>query len=162
MSTDELLAALDKMVLEVEDLRSGTALLATHSSPQFVLEALLDCRQRLDRVEELFRRCLRIRGHLRRVAAISAASCADAWDKAAADSRTAGARDEYSSAKERAAVANLAVLDLRRTERLDSGALSRAEEVVEVVRVAHRGLADFRQDLLAVLRAQQFESTLDR
>lgn len=147
---------------EVETLRAGCVLPGPHTSPQDVLNCLLDVRQRLDRTEELYRLTLMLRNAVHRSWTTHRHAVEDAWDTAATESRKGAVRDEYSSAKERQAMTNLAVLDLRRSERELGDAARVADEHVETIRLMHRGLADIRQDVLAILRAQQFESTLDR
>lgn len=153
---------LDDILDEVVRLRMEITLPSVEASGTTLLESLLDTRRRLDRIEELYANTLRIRAHLAAVHTAVRIETEDAWDTAAVNHRQHGLRDEYSSAKERTAAANLHVLDLRRVERTADKRLRAADAAVEFVRARLRGCEGVRQDLLAILRNRQFESTLDR
>lgn len=163
MSVEESLEKLAaRWTAEALDLRMGARLPATDASTGILLEALLDVRSRLDRVEEILANALGLRSMAARKHTAIRSAVEDAWDAAAVRGRSAGVRDEYSSAKERAAAANLEVLDLRRLERVADSQFRRCDEAVELVRLRLRGLQEVRQDILAVVRIRQFESTLER
>lgn len=164
MSDDEssLAEFLARAAAESLTLRMGAQLPAAGAPAGQLLAALLDVRSRLDRLEELLITTLGARGLAARRHTAVRSEVDDAWDQAAVRNRSAGVRDEYSSAKERAAVTNLEVLDLRRIERSADNQLRRCDETVEAVRLRLRGLQELRQDLLAVIRINQFESTLER
>jgi hypothetical protein len=127
-----------------------------------MLDALLDVRRSLDRMEELLATALHLRGIFARKHTVLRIQVDDAWDEVAVRQRRAAARDEFSSAKERTAATNLEVLDARRLERTADLHLRLCDEAVESVRLRHRGLSDVRADLLAIVRIRQFESSLDR
>lgn len=160
--THELGAVLESYTAETVQLRMDAHLPGAHATTQTLLDALLDVRQRLDRVEELLGNVLRLRATCTRKHTAVRIQVDDAWDDAAVRQRASSVRDEYSSAKERTAATNLEVLDLRRLERTADSDARLCDEAVEFIRLRHRGLADVRQDVLAIIKARQFESTLDR
>lgn len=160
--SDGLGDLLDNYRTEVIELRMGAVLPGAYASTQDLLDSLLDVRQRVDRVEEIFGNVLRLRASSARKHAAVRIQVDDAWDEAAVRQRSSSVRDEYSSAKERTAATNLEVLDLRRLERTADGDTRRCDEAVEFVRLRYRGLTDVRQDLLTIIKARQFESSLDR
>jgi len=164
VSGADLGAALDALVTEALRLRHDGKLPTAPAAPVAVLDALLDVRARLDRLEELLTQALRVRAGAHEAAALATATAEDAWDSEISRLRNAKVRpgDEYSTARERHAQANLGTLELRRAARQAEDASRRCERAVEVIRVAHRGLDGVRGDLLAWLRATAFESNLDR
>lgn len=158
----ELSPALAQLVAEAAQLRLAATLPGAHASGDELLGSLLDVRAKLDRMEELLGNVLRVRAHALARHTVARIRADDAWDEAAVKQRSAAVRDEYSSAKERAAATNLEVLDLRRTERAADADARACDEAVEQIRLRYRGLADVRQDIHTIVRARQFESTLDR
>lgn len=162
--SDDLRTAIEGYVREALDLRFAGELPKPGLDGALLTGLLLDVRQRLDRVEELLARALRIRGHARRQADHVSAVAEDALDGAIVRARTAPAirGDEYSSAKERLAHANLQVLDERRAARAAAELAHHCDEAVDLLRLTQRGLESTRHDHLALLRALQFESTMDR
>lgn len=149
---------------EVMAHRFGFKMPPLHASPTEVHESLLDVRNRLDRVEQKLGEVIRIKGVAGRYLAAATARVEDAWDEVVTEARKkpVARGDEYSSAKERHAEANLAVFDKRRAQRAAQDLYSKAEEKTDLIRLAHRGLADTRHELLTILRAVQFESSMDR
>lgn len=164
MSDDEssLRSLLGKHIDESLRLRMGAQLPRPDASAGELLEALLDVRRRMDRVEELLATALHLRGMAARKATALRVQAEDAWDEAAVRQRAAAVRDEYSSAKERTAATNLEILDLRRLERGADVHARLCDDAVEAIRLRLRGLGDVRQDVLAVLRTRQWETSLDR
>jgi hypothetical protein len=162
--SDEVRAALAAYMETALELRFGVALPVSQSAPSEISECLLDVRTRLDRVEAMYTGAIRIKARAHRAAAHAKATFDDAWDTAAVDRRTAPVRrgDEYATAKERHAEANLATLDLRHSSRAADELAHHCDEAVDVLRLAHRGLDGVRQDILTMLRAAQFESHLER
>lgn len=158
----ELPEVLDEFADECVQLRMGAALPEVDSATGDVFAALLDVRRRMDRVEELLSTVLKLRAMAARKHTALRISADDAWDDAAVRQRQQTVRDEYSSAKERTAATNLAVLDMRRLERTSRVDLELCDGVVEQIRLRFRGLADLRQDLHSIIKLRQFESTLDR
>lgn len=152
------------MINEVLTLRTTVQWPSLEAGPSELLHFLLDIRKRQDRVEEIFSSVVRLRSRAQRVSSIADAVVEDAWDKAAVKRRGAGVQrgDEFSSARERHAEANLDVLDLRHAARQAAQQAQLADEAVDVIRLAHRGLDGVRQDVLTVLRALQFETHLER
>lgn len=164
MSDDnlELRSVLSRHNDECIRLRMGAVLPRPDASTGELLDALLDVRRRLDRMEELLVTVLQLRGLAARTHTALRIQADDAWDEVAVRQRQAAVRDEYSSAKERAAAANLDVLDLRRAERAGERTLRLCDEAVESIRTRYRGASDVRQDILAVVRIRQFESAMER
>lgn len=156
--------SLDVYVNEALDLRFGYELPDVHGSPKETLDALHEIRARLDRVEYLYGRVMRIRARTKRYADACRASADEAWDSELQSARSRADRrgDEFVSAKERYAVANLATLDAQREARSAAALASVADEAHDLMRLTYRGLTDLRQELLAVLRGYQLESNLER
>ncbi len=139
------------------------------ADPAEILATLQDVRRRLDRGEELYANSMRIKNRVERDKALTQAVADDAWDAAINTARTdrrtvavLNTRDEFSSAKERTAEANLATVEHRRKARIAADAYTAVTGHVDVLRTLHRGLDNVRHDLLATLRTLAFESTLDR
>lgn len=151
-------------VAEALDLRFGGKLPTSGATVPDMLEALLDVRQRLDRVEEILTRIIRLRARLRRNATIATASVDESWDRAVQNIRTAPVSrgGDLSGPRERYAEANLIVLDERRSARAVEELAGHADEAHDVVRLVHRGLDGVRHDHLTILRAVQVETSLDR
>lgn len=130
----------------------------------YILDTLLAVRVRVDRVEELLGRAMIARGAVGRATAHQSAVVADAYDTALTRQRKAPVSldGDYMAAKERYAMAHLETLELRQEERRLKEMLDYATEVTDLIKINYRGLTDLRQDLLTMLRAAQFETTLDR
>jgi hypothetical protein len=140
----------------------GAQLPVSATASQELLACLLDVRQRLDRMEELLASALQLRSLSAKQHTAARIIADDAWDQAATVARQSAVRDEYSSAKERTAATNLEVLDLRRAERRTDQLARDCVDAVTFLRLRYDGLAGIRQELLALIRARQFETTLDR
>ncbi len=127
-------------------------------------EALTDIRRRMDRVQELFAKVMQLRASAHRNAIAAKALADDAWDSAAMKRRAAPVQrgEEFYSAREREAEANLASLAQIRAMREAAELHHRCDEAYEVIRLHHRGLERVRADILATLRSVQFESHLER
>jgi hypothetical protein len=158
----KLQAVLGDLVNEAISLRMGAQLPRIDASAGELLEALLDVRRRMDRVESILSTVLQLRGVAARKHTALDIQVGDAWDEAAVQQRQHAVRDEFSSAKERAAATNLQVLDLRRLERAVKQQLVLCEEALESIRLRYRGLEGLRHDVLSVLRTRQWETSLDR
>ncbi len=161
----EIPAVLDEYLSEAQDLRTSLPPMPdTQAAPAEVHDYLLDVRRRLDRMEHLLATAVRVRGRVRRAAANATHQADDDWDEAILKVRAAPVRrhDEYSSAKERSAEANLATMTARRAARAAADLASTCDEAAEVLRLLHNGLDNVRRDTLTVLRLVQFESHLER
>lgn len=160
----ENLSVVETYTDEARALRAVDPMPDTQAPPHEVHAYLLDVRRRLDRVEQILAVTTRARAAVKRVAVDTAAAAEDAWDTAILKVRNNPVRrgDEYSSARERAAEANLECLSARRAARRATESLSHAEELLDVVRLLHKGLDGVRQDTLTTLRLVQFESHLER
>lgn len=160
---EELERVLGEYVSEASELRFAAGSLALGSNVEEMMASLIAARQRLDRVEELLVRVLRVRDRARRGSVAAEAEANDQWDQALhqLNSRPRGLRGEYEGPRERYADANLAVLDFKRQARDAASLVSLAEEGYEALRIMHRGLDGLRQDLVTILRAQQFVNHLE-
>jgi hypothetical protein len=155
---------LDGYLREAIELRMLAELPALSSSMVDIQGALLDARQRQDRVEELMRNAMRIKARAQRSATAATLTADEAWDQAAVSNRTAPVQrgEEYMSGKERHAHANLAVLDLRRAARAAQELAHICEEAVDVLRTVYWGVSGVRDDIRELLRTTAFESHLER
>lgn len=135
--------------------------------PHELMGVLREVRGRVDRVEAILATCVRIRGRAARAAEAATAAAQDAWDSASLQTRTRQPgrpqqNTDFIAPRERYADANLMILNERRAEREAREVLSVAEESLEVVRIAHRGLDGLRRDLDALLQAQRVERSIER
>lgn len=158
--TDGMLLLLD----EALQLRHGVQVEGAVGDQHQILDTLMAVRVRVDRVEELLNRAMITRGVIARASSHAKASTAEAWDRAVIKQRKGPVSldSDYLGARERYAMANLETLELRREEQKLGESQSLADQIVEQIRITYRGLTDLRQDLLTMLRAAQFETTLDR
>lgn len=157
-------AALEGYIREAIGLRMLAEVPPVAPDPAELQRHLLDARGRQDRVEELLRNALRIRARAQRANHAATAQADDAFDEAIHRQRCAPVQSggEFTSARERAAEANLATMDLRRTARTTAELTHVCEEAVEVIRSAYWGLSGVREDLRVLLRSTAFESHLER
>jgi hypothetical protein len=160
----EVVATLERFMEETSLLRTMTEVPSVAATVGEVQSYLLDVRRRQDRVEELLRTAIRIRARAHRVATRLDATANDAWDSAAVRARTAVVQpgDGFSSARERAAEANLTILDQRVTARHAAELAHVCDEAVEFLRIAFRGLDGLRYDITQLLRTYLLESHLER
>lgn len=158
--------SLEELVAEAVELRfGGSGLPEGQVTPAVAQEVLLDTRKRLDRVEEILVRVIRLRGSARRRASAEQDQVDDAWAKSIqqiANSPQRRSGYDYSGAKERYAEADLNVLDLRIKQRKASNVADQTQTAYDVVKTCHRGLDTLRTDCTAFLRSLQFESHLER
>lgn len=163
-TTIDVRAVCEGIIEEALELRFGVKLPVHPAAPAAVLEVLLEVRARLDRVDELLAKSLRMAGAIQDSQALATAQHDEAWDREVTASRNAPVRqgDEYSSARERHAAANLAVLELRRKQRATEDVVRICERTVSLVRLVNRGLEGVRQDLRVWLDGLRYESHLDR
>ncbi len=149
---------------EARTLREVGPLPGVAASPVDVVGFLVDVRARQDRVEELLVQAIRLRAAAQRAAAQLSAQADDAWDTAVRRVRSAPVQSggEYSSARERHAEANLAILDQRHAARTATDIAHRCDEIADLIRLTHRGLDTTRADAHALLRTLAFESHLER
>lgn len=153
---------LEDFVGEAQQLRQLPELPGGYATPGQLMEYLLDVRRRQDRIEELLRIAIRAKAIAERRHTAAQADADEAWDKAAMERRNIPVQMEYVSAKERAAAVNLDTLAQRRQARQLANLVHECAEVVDILRLTHRGIDSVRQDVLTILRALQFESHLER
>lgn len=158
--------AVENMVTEARQLRAPSDLPSLESGPGVVWEHLVAIRTRLDRIEELLSRTIRVRTKVRAQAKTAAAEVEDAW---AAQVGRSPSRKQASfggpgdqAPRERYADADLAVLEQRRAQRQVQGLADQVEDAVEVIRMTHRGLDSMRMDLHTMMRSFSVGSSLER
>lgn len=132
------------------------------SAPQDYAEFLLQVRAVQDRVEELVGSSLSLRHMSRRWAIDHEAGADDAWAARSAQDRRSGAAREFTSARERAADTDLAVLPQLQRARAAAKFRDEMEEIHGRLQVIYRGLDATRQDLGNFLRAQSWEKAMER
>ncbi len=159
-----VIEGMNEILGEILTLRHGIAIESCVRDQGRILDTLLQVRVRVDRVEELFGRLLTARGQISRAAQHKRSEVSDAFDTALTRQRKSPVSldADFLGAKERYAMANLEVLEARHKLRDLDEIASTADTIVEVARLNYRGLTDLRHDLLTMLRAAQFETTLDR
>lgn len=133
------------------------------SSPKTIIDSLLDCRMRLDRLEEILAVATRAKGRAWRGHHEAARLAREAWDTTSAASRRGPSRrSEYTGAKEHYADNNLATLDEQRTAYQAERLSDYATECHTVIKTVYHGLDNYRADHLVIIRALSFESHLER
>lgn len=165
MTLDELdlpLSQMEKQVFvwveEALAIRAQSGSCVVPSDPVSGLDALVQVRASLDRLEEILSRATRARGRVLRATTHAKALADDRWDEIAKNTR----HQEFTATREKYADINLETLEERRTARAAEHLLSAVNEAYEIIRLAHRGLEGVRQDYLAMLRTLSFESHLER
>jgi hypothetical protein len=157
-----LQSLLEEHIKEAVKLRMGVQLPNDFAAVGALMETLLDVRARLDRLEEVLGSALRWKAAMYQTATACKVEFEDAWDTAASANRSAAARDEYSSARERAATVNLATLDVHKASRQADLNAKMCDDAVDYIRLRYNGLSALRHDLIALIKAQQFETSLER
>lgn len=162
-SARNLVDTLGPYVVESFELRA-VGLPEGNPGPQELMESLRLIRTRVDRLEAILATAVRIRGRAGRAHEAARAVATDAWNTASRATRTGQQRQntDFIAPRERYADADLATLEERREERNAREVLSVAEESLEVIRIAHRGLDGLRRDLDALLQAQRVERSVER
>lgn len=153
-------AMLDKLRDEAIELRF-TVPAGKLDHPDGLMAALSDVRARIDRVDEILADVLDKRNVIRRIAEAAKLEATDAYDEAMVNSRR-NSDEQYLSAAERQAMASQATIELQLKARQRADLRGRFEDALELIRHAHRGLTDYRQELLTRSRLLVFESHLDR
>ncbi len=159
--SEQLKQALDSWTSEALQLRFAGPALKPGYGPSDVLDSLLELRQRLDRVEELVFKAVQLRGRVKLSTDVAVATAQDAMDRVVQAARDRG--EQYVTAAEKVAEANLATRDQRLDAREAIALSGRCDDAVEMLRLVYKGLEANRQDHLAILRTlQAFESGQDR
>lgn len=159
--TQEILASLMK---EAVTLRFEESIPPSGAGPQEVLESLLACRRRADRLEGLYLRTLNIRGQLSRIAYLDKVEAEEEWATSLVKIKNSPAYrgENFSGPRERYAEADLETLEYKRKSHKSSELLEIANEAVDIIRTALRGLNDTRQDHNSWIRSLHFQSTLEQ
>ncbi len=155
---------LTDLVKEALELRFQSSLPSATATPQAVVDSLLDCRIRADRLEGIYIQVVQIRARAARMAAAAKAEADDAWATSIMDmkSRASRNRDQFEGPRERYAEADLASMDFKRKARKAEEVLGLADESSDVIRTAYRGLNEVIQDHRTWLRSLQFQTTLEK
>jgi hypothetical protein len=155
---------LQDYLVEALDLRFTFTIPPPGAGPEVVMNSLIETRQRLDRVEELLVRTLRIRARARRAATAATASADDHWNRAVRRVATSSVRQgpEFQGPRERYAEADLSTLEHRHEARLAEALAGHCDETYDAIRTMHRGLDGLRQDHVTILRSQQFATHLEQ
>lgn len=133
------------------------------SSAKTIIASLLNCRARLDRLEEILTVATRARGRAHRAAQEARRVADEAWDLVSSAARTGPSRrSEYTGAKEHYADNNLATLNEQRSARIAERLADYATECHNVIKTVYHGLDNYRADHLVIIRALSFESHLER
>ena len=133
------------------------------AGPQEVLESLLSCRLRADRIEGIYLRVLNIRGSLFRRNEVSKAEADDQWAAAIVKLKNSSVQrgDSFSGPRERYAEADLETLSFKREARKAAELLDLAEEALNIIRTVLKGINDTRQDHISWIRSLNFQSNLE-
>lgn len=155
---------LQDYLVEVLELRFTFTIPPPGAASDEIVRSLSDTRQRLDRVEELLVRTMRIRARARRAATAATASADDQWNRAVRKVATSSARQgpEFQGPRERYAEADLAILEQRHQARLAEALAAHCDETFDAIRTMYRGLDGLRQDHVTMLRSQQFATHLEQ
>ncbi len=128
---------------------------------QAVYAMLIRVRQRTDRVDYLLARVTQIRGRARRSRENARFEAEFAYNSATSTNERNRTR-EFVTKEERHAQAALASLVEKREAFLADRLVSHADEAYDVVNQVYRQFGDIRNDLRAMFKALQFESSLER
>lgn len=155
---------LKTLVDEALTLRFSAEVSLDYSSPKTLIDSLLACRARLDRLEELLAVATRAKGRATRAAQEARRVADEAWDTHSVSARSGPVtrRQEYVGAKENYADNNLATLNEQRNARIAERLADYTAECYQVIRTVYHGLDNFRSDHLAIIRSMSFESHLER
>lgn len=156
----DVLTTVQEWVKQALELRYSRTLPAVEEGLQGSLHALLDCRQALDRVEELLSKAQRLRAELSRQENAARTLYDDAWDQRSRE--TAKTAREYVSAKERHADISLDVMALAISARQKATLLSHVDEAESVIRLTHRGLDGLRMDIHRMMGAYSHQSYVEQ
>lgn len=164
LSESDIIDTLSGLMREAVSLRFDAELPSSSAGPLEVLESLLECRKRADRVENLYVRALTIRGSISRRSALDSAEADEQWAEAIVRFKNSSVSrgDSFSGPRERYAEADLATLEHKRKARKSAELLNLADETVDVIRTTLTGLNNTRQDHISWIRSIQFVSALEQ
>lgn len=154
-------------VRQVRKLRDVGSLPAVEHGPGAVLGMLQLVRERLDEVETVLSQVSAFRTGARALSREADAAVEDLWAEKVGQAPAARSRPSFNHSfdeapRERYAKADVAVLGERRKARRRTRVLEAANDAVEQVRLAHRGLDGVRTDLYMLLRAMGIEGRYER
>jgi hypothetical protein len=143
--------------------RAAAQLPPQHAAADRFAEALLTVRACQDRIESLLGEMESLRHQARRWAWDHEAAAEDAFDAQVQLQRRAGRQgDDFRTGRERQAEINLLILPQLQTARGARRFSDEVDEIMERMRLLHRGLDGTRQDLGAYLRWLQWEKAMER
>jgi hypothetical protein len=132
---------------------------AKGATPGEVVESLQAIRPWLDELETLVVALRRYRSVSERALATAKSAAEDRWDQAA---RGKGGSVRDAGPRERYAHFNLESFEERRTQREAEALHSETTAAFDAVQAMFRGAESIRHDLHVLIRAAQFESSLER
>lgn len=152
----------NEVIDEVTELRFVPSKVGPHSQPIAVMEELWDVRGRLDRVEELLLETYRLKEKFKRSHAMAKSVLEQKWDESFKEvqKNPRSITGEYSSARERAVEVNLMVFGYVKAEKVQEALYSIVNETYTYVRMIHNGIDAYKQDLQAIIRVYQIESSI--
>jgi hypothetical protein len=162
---EALSAEMQRWLAEAQQLRTmvSRALPQRDAHASRFYEALHYVRAAQDRMEELLGNAITMRGGARRWARSYTDAAEDAFDARSAALRSTGrGQGDYSTGRERQADVNLQILGSLQTARAAQRMFDEAEEILERLRLAHRGIDTVRQDLNAMLRYLNWDTHMER
>jgi hypothetical protein len=152
---------LASLIEQAVKLRAGCSLPAVDAGPQEVHQSLLTVRSALDRVDEIFRQVILLRGKTRRAKVDADLTLDVSWAETSSRQRAKGI-PEYSSARERQSDVDLSVLEQRRAATAARHSLEKAQDAFDVVKLERDALDGIRRDHHSILAAMRSESSLER
>lgn len=164
MDSQQIEKLLQDYLMEALELRFTYATLTPGASPEDVMGGLIATRQRVDRLEEILVRTLRVRARVRRSATAATVTADEQWNRAVRRIATSSARQgpEFQGPRERYAEADLETLEHRRAARAAEALAGSCDETYDAIRTMYRGLDGLRQDHVTILRSQQFATHLEQ
>jgi hypothetical protein len=167
----EFQIAIDSLLKESLELRFGSNgdekgivfLPSPQDGPEAILDSLARTRKRLDRLEEVYSKLIRLKGSASRRAEEAKAVFEEAWEASSSASRSRPVvKGDFTAPRERYADLNLQHFELKRASRAAAELLSKASEAEQVVRLLHRGLDSLRYDHIAMLNGMNVLANLER
>jgi len=140
---------------EAEDPKGKVQLPAYELGQSAALDMLQRVRVRLDRVEELQSKARQAKGRIMRMREQAEFDATVRYDEAMDSARTTRVQ-EFVSAAEKNSAASLASLQEKREAHRMKNAESQASETLDVISQCYWGLEKLREDVLQMLRIQQF------
>src|SRR5882724_3076925 len=155
--------ALNKLIEESEELRSDFQLPSIDASPGEIVAVLYEVRPRLDRLEALLIKSLRLKRDILQIANVFIDKHNESIDSFMVQQKNANfiRGTDFTSAKERLADANVSNIETKRDAVVAQSLIEACELAVSTVRYRHAGLKDLKTDLHAAIRAASILSSME-